>query len=206
MRTLTEDNKGGSLLDEAIGRWMHLFLDTDANVNGSDAVEWLANWLPRAKAFRDATAGATMKEREDQIVADALRIVERRCRKAGSLLSSPKAMRDFLTLEMRGLEHEEFGMIFMDQRHRYIAREVLFRGTIDGAAIHPRECVKLALQHNTAAICLFHNHPSGQSSPSQADELITIRLKEAFALIDVRLVDHVIVGSTIFSFAEAGLM
>jgi len=94
----------------------------------------------------------------------------------------------------------------MDNRNRLICVENLFRGTIDGASVHPREVVKAALQQNAAAVILFHNHPSGVATPSQADQIITDRLKDALALIDVRVLDHLIVGEEIYSFAEAGLL
>jgi DNA repair protein RadC len=90
----------------------------------------------------------------------------------------------------------------LDSRHRLIAVENLFRGTINSASVHPREVVKAALAHNAAAVVLYHNHPSGLTEPSAADELITRRLKEALALIDVRVLDHLIVAESIYSFAE----
>jgi DNA repair protein RadC len=98
--------------------------------------------------------------------------------KAGPSLSSPRATRDFLVAKLRDLEHEVFCCLYLDKRHRLIHFEELFRGTIDGASVHPREIVKLALQRNAAAIIIAHNHPSGIAEPSQADELITQRVKE----------------------------
>ena len=94
----------------------------------------------------------------------------------------------------------------LDSRHRLIAVENLVRGTINSASVHPREVVKAALTHNAAAVVLYHNHPSGLSEPSAADELITRRLKEALALIDVRVLDHLIIAESIYSFAAAGLL
>ena len=114
--------------------------------------------------------------------------------RAGPLLASPKATRDFLTARLRDLEHEVFCCLYLDKRHRLIQFEELFRGTIDGASVHPREIVKLALQRNAAAVIVAHNHPSGVAEPSQADELITQRVKEALAIVDIRLLDHIIVG------------
>ena len=100
-----------------------------------------------------------------------------------------------------------FCCLHLDNRHRLIAFDELFRGTIDGASVHPREVVKQALARNAAAVILAHNHPSGVAEPSQADELITHRLKEALALVDIRLLDHVIVGDgSCLSFAEKGLI
>ncbi len=105
------------------------------------------------------------------------------------------------------LEHETFCVMLLDKRHRLIEYVELFRGTIDGASVHPREVVKLALAKNAAAILLAHPHPSGVAEPSQADELITQRLKEALSLIDVRVLDHlVIAGGDVISMAEKGLI
>jgi hypothetical protein len=101
----------------------------------------------------------------------------------------------------------EIGCLYLDKRHRLIQFEELFRGTIDGASVHPREIVKLALQRNSAAVIVAHNHPSGIAEPSQADELITQRVKEALALVDIRLLDHIIVGDgASVSLAERGLL
>jgi DNA repair protein RadC len=127
--------------------------------------------------------------------------------RAGPLLASPKATRDFLTARLRDFEHEVFCCLYLDKRHRLIQFEELFRGTIDGASVHPREIVKLALQRNAAAVIVAHNHPSGVAEPSQADELITQRVKEALALVDIRLLDHIIVGDGLsVSLAERGLL
>jgi DNA repair protein RadC len=105
------------------------------------------------------------------------------------------------------LEHEVFCCLYLDKRHRLIQFEELFRGTIDGASVHPREIVKLALQRNSAAVIIAHNHPSGVAEPSQADEFITQRVKEALALVDIRLLDHIIVGDgACVSLAERGLI
>ncbi|MEA3174927.1 MAG: repair protein RadC [Gammaproteobacteria bacterium] len=127
--------------------------------------------------------------------------------RAGPCLSSPRATRDFLSARLRDLEHEVFCCLFLDKRHRLIQFEELFRGTIDGASVHPREIVKIALQRNCAAIIIAHNHPSGVAEPSQADEFITQRVKEALALVDIRLLDHIIVGDgNCVSLAERGLI
>jgi DNA repair protein RadC len=95
----------------------------------------------------------------------------------------------------------------LDNRHRLIRTEMLFRGTIDGASVHPREVARVVLEANAAAVILFHNHPSGVADPSQADELITQRLRETLSLLDVRVLDHLIIGEgREYSFAEAGLL
>ncbi len=127
--------------------------------------------------------------------------------RTGPSLSSPRATCDFLIAKLRDLEHEVFCCLYLDKRHRLIQFEELFRGTIDGASVHPREIVKLALQRNCAAVIVAHNHPSGVAEPSQADQLITQRVKEALALVDIRLLDHIIVGDGVsVSLAERGLL
>ena len=124
-----------------------------------------------------------------------------------SAISNPGQTRDYLNARLAGYPHEVFACLFLDNRHRVIEYEELFRGTIDGASVHPREVVRRAIAHNAAALILTHNHPSGVAEPSEADRQITRRLQEALALIDVRVLDHIVVaaGETV-SLAERGLM
>ncbi|WP_038052015.1 DNA repair protein RadC [Thioalkalivibrio sp. ALJ1] len=122
----------------------------------------------------------------------------------GDALSSPAATRKFLAARLRDYPFEVFGVLFLDNRHRVIAFEELFRGTIDGASVHPREVVRRALHHNAAAVILSHNHPSGVAEPSRSDVSITRRLTDALGLIDVRVLDHLIVADEIVSLAERG--
>jgi len=124
----------------------------------------------------------------------------------GEPLTSPQITRQFLSQKLREYAHEVFAVLFLDQRHRVICFEELFRGTIDGASVYPREVVKQSLQHNAAAVIFAHNHPSGVAEPSQADQHITRRLQDALALIDVRVLDHFVVGDEVVSFAERGLL
>ena len=125
----------------------------------------------------------------------------------GPALANPRATREFLRARLRDRDHEVFCCLFLDNRHRVISFDEVFRGTIDGASVHPREVVKLALARNAAAVILAHNHPSGVAEPSQADELITGRLREALALVDIRVLDHIVVGDgACVSFAERGLL
>jgi DNA repair protein RadC len=127
--------------------------------------------------------------------------------RTGPALGSPRTTGDFLRAKLRDLEHEVFCCLYLDKRHRLMQFEELFRGTIDGASVHPREIVKQALRWNCAAVIIAHNHPSGIAEPSQADELITQRVKEALGLVDIKLLDHIIVGDgTHVSFAERGLI
>ena len=127
--------------------------------------------------------------------------------RAGRVLSKPDETRDFLRLRLADYRNEVFGCLFLDNRHRIIAVRELFQGTIDGASVYPRVVVQQAMEVNAAAMVFFHNHPSGVAEPSHADEAITRRLKDALALVDVRVLDHFVVsaGESV-SFAERGLL
>ena len=123
----------------------------------------------------------------------------------GKPLTDPAATRKYLTARFRDIPYEVFAVLSLDNRHRVIAFEELFRGTIDGASVHPREVVRQALRHNAAALIFAHNHPSGVAEPSDADRRLTQRLKDALALVDVRVLDHFVVGDgEVVSFAERG--
>lgn len=127
--------------------------------------------------------------------------------KRDAVLNSPDGTRAFLKARLRPYSREVFACLFLDNRHRVIFFEELFSGTIDGASVHPREVVKRALFHNAAAVIFAHNHPSGVAEPSHADRAITLRLRDALALVDVRVLDHFVVGdSEVVSFAERGLL
>lgn len=127
--------------------------------------------------------------------------------RAGSALTTPGAVRDYLRLTLGGRAHEVFVCIFMDAQHRVISAQELFRGTLTQTSVYPREVVKSALAANAAAVIFAHNHPSGVAQPSRADELLTSQLREALALVDVKVLDHFIVaGSQALSFAERGLL
>lgn len=123
------------------------------------------------------------------------------------VLTNPEATRRYLQLKLARNPHEVFACVFLDNRHRVIVFEEMFRGTIDGASVYPREVVKAALRHNAAALLFAHNHPSGVAEPSAADRDITKRLTDALALVDIRVLDHLIVAhDQITSFAERGLL
>lgn len=123
------------------------------------------------------------------------------------IINSPEATCQYLQLHFQGAEREEFACLFLDTRHRVIALETLFQGTLDSATVHPREVVKQALHLNAASLILCHNHPSGDPQPSQADINITRRLTEALSLVDIKVLDHMVVGrGEILSMAEHGLM
>lgn len=112
----------------------------------------------------------------------------------GDALTDPQSAGQYFAQRLRGHPHEVFAALFLDTRHRALAFEELFRGTIDGAEVHPREVVRRALAHNAAALIVGHNHPSGCSEPSAADRAVTAQLKQALALVDVRLLDHFVIG------------
>ena len=156
--------------------------------------------------FVRETAEGYTSVSDNAVIDTALELLSRRVAK-GPLLASPRAVKDYLRLRFADLQHEVFCLLYVDKRHRLIACEDLFRGTIDGASVHPREVVKGALRHNAATVLCAHNHPSGTPEPSQADELITSRLKSALEIVDIRLLDHIIIGDGVsVSLAERELI
>ena len=156
--------------------------------------------------FIHGADGAVQPATTQQILAAARQALAHRVRR-GASLDSPQKVREYLTVRLGHLDYEIFGVILADQRHRVIEYVELFRGTIDGASVYPREVVKLALEKGAAACVLLHNHPGGVKDQSHADELITKRVAAALALIDVRVLDHCIIAAdSVFSFAENGLM
>jgi DNA repair protein RadC len=146
------------------------------------------------------------KTEADTVIRFAIAVLEMR-HQPGQVLCSPDETRAYLRLKLSDYRAEAFGVLFLDNRHRIIADEELFQGTIDGASVHPRIVVQRALEVNAAAVILYHNHPSGVAEPSTADENITRRLKDALALVDIRVLDHLVVafGESV-SFAESGLL
>jgi DNA repair protein RadC len=122
-------------------------------------------------------------------------------------LTSPRQTRDYLKARLNHYPYEVFSCLFLNNRHRVLHYEELFRGTIDGASIHPREVVKRALEHNAAALIFAHNHPSGVAEPSRADRQVTHRLRDALALVEIRVLDHIVIGEgEAVSLAERGLL
>lgn len=146
-------------------------------------------------------------KRAERTIARALKLVEMKLRASDSVLTSPRLVRDYLILKLAPKEHEIFAALWLDAQHRVIACEELFRGTLTQTSVYPREVVKQALKFNCAAVIFAHNHPSGIAEPSRADELLTQSLKTALALVDVKVLDHFIVGgAVVMSFAERGLL
>lgn len=151
-------------------------------------------------------AGDYRPAKADEVLQAALRVL------AGQMygseaLTSPQVVRDFLRIKLGTLEHEVFALIHLDTRNRVIDYVEMFRGTVSQTSVYPREVVKESLARNSAALILVHNHPSGAAEPSRADEMLTQTLKSALALVDVRVLDHLVVaGANILSFAERGLL
>jgi DNA repair protein RadC len=146
--------------------------------------------------YRAATA--------DEVLQEARQVLSRRVTR-GTAFNSPGVARDYLRMTLGSLEHEVFVLVALDSQHRLIEVIEMFRGTIDSASVYPREVVKETLACNAAAVIFAHNHPSGIAEPSQADRVLTEKLKNALALVDVRVLDHLVVaGADITSFAERG--
>jgi DNA repair protein RadC len=149
----------------------------------------------------------TRNPHEEAVIALALQILGERMREPGALFASPMMLKDYLRLAISEREHEVFAVLFLDAQHRLIEYQELFRGTLTQTSVYPREVVKLALAKNAAAVVLAHNHPSGIAEPSRADEFLTKALKSALGLIDVRVLDHIVIGGRHgVSFAERGLL
>ena len=154
---------------------------------------------------RDAQ-GRYLLATAEQILEAARQAIERKMQR-GTSFTSPAAVKEYLRAKLAGFEHEVFAVLFMDTQHRLIEYREMFHGTIDSAEVHPREVVKEALRLNAAALVISHNHPSGNPEPSAADRVLTKRLREALSMVDVRVLDHIIVGGTkTTSFAERGLI
>lgn len=144
---------------------------------------------------------------EQDIIDQALTILQARLKQPGVVLTNPEDVASYLKLQLAELDYESFRVLFLDSQHRLIQSEEMFRGTIDAAAVYPREVVKAALHFNAAAVIFAHNHPSGVAEPSQADKLITERLKEALTLVGTNTLDHFIVGGEQpYSFAKNYLL
>jgi len=155
----------------------------------------------------DTGSAAIQKQHDDGIIAEALGILEGRMRTPGKPFDAPDAVKAYLSLAIGEKPHEVFGVLFLDVQNRLLAFEEMFQGTLTQTSVYPREVVLRALHHQASAVVLSHNHPSGAVQPSRADEVLTQTLKTTLALIDVRVIDHVIVShSQALSMAERGLL
>lgn len=155
----------------------------------------------------DAPSYNVLREMTDEEIMNRAEEIARTRLIGLESMSNPSMTRRYLMLLVNSLQHEVFGILYLDSQHRVIGREELFRGTIDGASVYPREVVKAALLKNAAAVIFYHNHPSGEPEPSMADRQITRRLVDALSLVDIRVLDHVIVGGDkTVSFADRGMI
>ncbi|UXA59857.1 DNA repair protein RadC [Xanthomonas prunicola] len=145
------------------------------------------------RTTQDQKAQCQLPMDEEDILLAAAQILEQRLYRQGGV-QSPEQAGSYLVARCSHLPHEVFGVLFLDTKHQILATEHLFSGTIDSCEVHPRVVAKRALELNAAAVLLFHNHPSGNPEPSQADRQITERLKQALALLDVRVLDHLVIG------------
>lgn len=147
---------------------------------------------------------------DDSIINQAIKLIQSKLKTPGKALTSPNLVREYLILHLAQFEEEHFSLVLLDNKHRVLGFENIFRGTVDAAAVYPREVVKTVLAHNAAAVILAHNHPSGNPEPSTSDIQLTRQLKKSLALIDVRVLDHIIVGgcsqTLTVSLAERGLL
>jgi DNA repair protein RadC len=144
---------------------------------------------------------------DDAVIMLARNLLTHRFQLKRPSMNSPKCVRDYLTLKLSELGHEVFCAVFLDAQNRVIECEEMFRGTLTQTSVYPREVVKRALHHNAAGVIFAHNHPSGVCEPSRSDEALTQALKQALALVDVKVLDHFVIGSgAAMSFAERGLL
>ncbi|MFP0194503.1 MULTISPECIES: RadC family protein [Pseudomonas] len=203
----------GSLSDAEL---LAIFLRTGvAGKSAVDLARHLLNQFGSLRALLEADLGAFSEQlglgpakfaQLQAVLEMARRHLAERMRQKPTL-ENPQVVRDYLKAMLRHEPHEVFGCLFLDSKHQVLTFEPLFRGSIDNTAVHPREVVKRALANNAAALILCHNHPSGNTDPSQADRLLTKRLQKALELIDVRVLDHFIVGDgEPLSMAECGWM
>lgn len=143
---------------------------------------------------------------EQRVIGRALRLLEKYQRQPSESFTSTSLTKTWLQLQMAHLEREIFIVMYLDNQHCLLGRETLFTGTLSHTEVHPREVVKAAMRHNAAAVILAHSHPSGTTEISQQDKHITQRIVKALALVDVRVLDHLVVGNEVISFAEQGLL
>lgn len=156
--------------------------------------------------FVQDVTGTYREAQTDEVLQAAQRLLLNRVRNT-EVFTSPQVVRDFLRVRLSALEHEIFAVLHLDAQNRVLEYVEMFRGTVSQTSVYPREVVKESLAHNSAAVILVHNHPSGSARPSRADEALTQTLKAALSLVDVRVLDHLIVaGADVVSFAEIGLL
>ena len=206
-------NKGAEALTDA--ELLAIFLRT--GIKGKSAVDLARDLLSESgglapllradeKSFCQGKGLGQAKYVQMQAVVEMSRRYLEENMKRGDAMNNVSDVKKYLKSRLQQYPFEVFACLFLDNKHRVIEYEELFRGTIDAASVHPREIVRRVLHHNAAAIVLAHNHPSGVAEPSQADNAITQKIKDALEMIDVRVLDHFIIGDNVVSFAERGLL
>lgn len=162
--------------------------------------------FPGTDRFAGVDVAELGEQEQESLIGLAIAVLAGRHR-PGSKISSPEDTRRYLRLRLGERQTEVFGVVYLDNRHRILADEELFQGTVNGTSIHPRVVVQRSLHVNAAALILYHNHPSGDPEPSMADRTITKRLKEVLGVVDVRVLDHIVIGREgVVSLAERGLL
>ena len=206
-------NKGAEALTDA--ELLAIFLRT--GIKGKSAVDLARDLLSESgglapllradeKSFCQGKGLGQAKYVQMQAVVEMSRRYLEENMKRGDAMNNVSDVKKYLKSRLQQYPFEVFACLFLDNKHRVIEYEELFRGTIDAASVHPREIVRRVLHHNAAAIVLAHNHPSGVAEPSQADNAITQKIKDALEMIDVRVLDHFVIGDDVVSFAERGLL
>ncbi len=206
-------NKGAEALTDA--ELLAIFLRT--GIKGKTAVDLARDLLAESgglapllsaneKSFCQVKGLGQAKFVQMQAVVEMSRRYLEEKIKRGDAMNNVSDVKKYLKSRLQQYPFEVFACLFLDNKHRVIEYEELFRGTIDAASVHPREIVRRVLHHNAAAIVLAHNHPSGVAEPSQADNAITQKIKDALEMIDVRVLDHFVIGDNVVSFAERGLL
>ena len=167
-------------------------------IGGGAAIRTRMLYMREDETFHEAPA--------HEVLLQAQELIDQQFCRQYPVLSNAQLVRVFLKIHLGRHDHEVFAVLFLDSHHRLIEYVELFHGTVDASQAHPREVVKEALRHNAAAVILAHHHPSGVAQPSRADERITLRVKEALELMGVNVIDHLIVGESVTSFVELGLL
>lgn len=155
----------------------------------------------------DMTLPAPFTHNEQRVICRALRLLEKYLKRPGEPFTATHTAKDWIRLQLAHQEREVFLVLYLDSQYRLLDSEILFKGSINSTEVHPREVVKAVLHRNAAAVIFAHNHPSGETMPSESDKRITQRLQAALTLMDVRVLDHLIIGGdAVFSFAEHALL
>jgi DNA repair protein RadC len=201
------DNHNGYLRPAYRFRLLDVGRHITVSEQGANYTCWWFTCKAKETEMKSQDSPEYIVSTDDAAIKHALTILEGRLRKPGVQFTSPSSARDYLTLKLAELEHELFVCLWLDAQNRLIEYSELFRGTLTQTSIYPREVVKEAMRLNAAAVIFSHNHPSGLAEPSRADEALTKTLKQVLELVEVKVLDHIVIGGTsTVSFAERGLL